>query len=105
MARKDSLTRCREGVENLGHGNAMAGKSLSHPVAQLTEARVFRDEDEPTGELEHAHRRTRFERTSIAVLFGHGDLAFLSEPHCRQRRHRQRGVRTRGQEVLLAMAG
>ena len=48
MASKDAFARCGEGVQNIAHFNAMAGKRERHPLAQLTEVRLFRDKDETT---------------------------------------------------------
>jgi hypothetical protein len=51
MASKDALPRCGEGLQDIAYFNAMAGKRVRQPSAQLTEACVFRDEDETATKL------------------------------------------------------
>ena len=70
----------------------MAGKGCGYTVAELAEARVFRNEEQGTTQLQHRDRCARFERAGIPVFFGNGNLSFFSEPGSRQVRHRQGGI-------------
>src|SRR5712691_1046068 len=70
----------------------MAGKGCGYTVAELTESRVFGNEEQGTTQLQHRDRCTRFECAGITVFFGNGDLSFFSKPGSSQVRHWQGGI-------------